>query len=323
MKKAVAFLMVLTLLLAALPLGAAAQDTPAFYATAAAGCSTVTVDVGVRNNPGLISFTVQVGYDAAALTLLEATPLQFTSMVLSPLTNNPLIVNWCEGALTADDTSAGAFLRLTFAVKEGATCGTYPITLTYGQEDTFNTDFEDVAFVTEAGSVTVDHTYDDDADADCNGCGHVRPITYSLQTFIGNSVTEELRGLAFHFSAAVQGVTMAEDYAADYTAATVTPDSLTGAVKLVALGAVVTNGDGPLTLDAVDERYTKAVPAALLLTAGADTVTYAVRIKHIPDGKRDAAVRARAYTVYEVDGVQTVVYGEEIAASISGVVNAA
>ena len=341
MRKIMVFIAVLALLTATLPVGGvAAEAEPTFYVAEAAGCSTVTVDVGLRDNPGLVSFVLSVEYDDAVLTLTDTTALAFTSLVVSPAEINPITINWCEGSLSAISTYNGAFLRLTFAVKEGAALGTYPITLSYSPEDTFNKDFVDVAFATEAGSVTVvdhtydaacdaacngcgatraaaAHTYDDDLDATCGACGYLRLVEYPIHRFGGNSVSEELRGLAFHFTATVQGVTMSEQHVADYSAATITPDSLNGAFKLIAVGALVTNGDGALTLNYIDGRNTKFIIAEQLMDLQGDQLDYAVRIRYIPDTKRDAPVRARAVMVYEVDGNMEVLYGEIITASIN------
>lgn len=341
MRKTMVFIAVLALLAATLPVGGvAAEAEPTFYVAEAAGCSTVTVDVGLRDNPGLVSFVLSVAYDDTALTLTETTALALTSLVVSPAEHNPITINWCEGSLSANSTYNGAFLRLTFAVKEGAAPGTYPITLSYSPEDTFNKDFVDVAFATESGSVTVvdhtydaacdadcnscgatraaaDHTYDDDLDATCGACGYLRRVEYPIHRFEGNSVSEELRGLAFHFTATVQGVTMSEEHVADYSAATITPDSWTGEVRLIALGAVVTNGDGGLTLNHINGHDTKFILAERLMDLQGDQLDYAVRIRYIPDTKRDAPVRARAVMVYEVDGNQVILYGDEITASIN------
>ena len=344
MRKIMVFIAVLALLTATLPVGGvAAAAEPTFYVTSAEGCSAVTVDVGLRDNPGLVSFVLSVAYDDTALTLTDTAALAFfTSMVVSPTENHPIIVNWCDGSLSADSTYSGVFLRLTFAVKEGAAPGTYPITLSYSPEDTFNKDFVDVAFATEAGSVTVvdhtydaacdatcngcgatraaaEHTYDDELDATCGACGYLRLVEYPIHRFEGNSVSEELRGLAFHFTATVQGVTMSEQHVADYSAATITPDSWNGAYTLIAVGAVVTNGDGELTLNYIDGRNTKFIIAEQLMDLQGDQLDYAVRIRYIPDTKREAPVRARAVMVYEVDGNMEVMYGEEITASINSV----
>ena len=139
----------------------------------------VTVPVAIQNNPGIISFKLKIGYDDTALELLEVTQTQYASLVVGPLTKNPLTVNWCEGDRAENCTDEGEFLLLTFAVKETVTHGAYPITLTYDQQDVFNIEFEDVVFATAAGSVTIrgeDHVYDNACDPDCNICGEQRDV---------------------------------------------------------------------------------------------------------------------------------------------------
>ena len=152
----------------------------------------------------------------------------------------------------------------------------------------------------------VDHTYDNEFDADCNACGAVRAAAQVPITFSGNSVTEEMKtgaGLAFKFDVAVNGM------AVDKTTA-IYEGAIVNGYKLISMGAVVTNGVS--TLD---------IPAVYLCDLEADSASFAVRVIHIPAEKLDAAITATPYIVVEIDGVATTIYGEAQTSSYNVALN--
>lgn len=160
-----------------------------------------------------------------------------------------------------------------------------------------------------------DHSYDDDADADCNACGEVRYIAYPVVTFSGNSVSAEVNGLAFKFDVNVKGMSTVNNTEAVYDSATITPDSQSGACKLLGMGAYVYNGsmETPLQIHA---KYLFSLDAA------ADAATFAVRVINIPDPCKDEAVYAYSYLLYEdADGNEQEMHGEVQTASYNDVLN--
>ena len=155
------------------------------------------------------------------------------------------------------------------------------------------------------------HAYDDDYDADCNHCGAIREVNYNLFTFGGFSVSEDVNGVAFCYTAAVSGITL-QQYVGDYTAATVTPNNRLQNMQLVMMGAVVSNHAGEtLILDNLKEDKTVIdVPAHYFFAADASAATFGIRIIHIPDAHKDTVIYARPYYIYaDADNNQYVCYG--------------
>ena len=150
----------------------------------------------------------------------------------------------------------------------------------------------------------LEHTYDHGYDTTCNVCGAVRDAVNPMPiTFGGNSVSEDVSGLAFKFDVAVSGMEV-DGTTAVYDGATV------DGYKLIAMGAIVTNGVS--TLD---------IPAVYLCDLSDDMASYAVRIINIPTDKYGAAITATPYLVVEIDGVATTIYGEARTNSYNGALN--
>ncbi len=189
-------------------------------------------------------------------------------------------------------------------------CGA--LRLLFNVKHTYDNDCDTDCNVCGAIRTVAGHVYDDDLDTTCNICGAIRVVEYTLITFGGHSVSEDVRGLAFHFTAKVKGMVIDSACVGDYTNATVVPNSGSAALKLVKMGAVVSNIATDITLDMVNEERTIIdVPAVYLLDAGAGYVEYGVRIKNIPTNHVDTPITARAYYVYEVEpGVEMTVYGD-------------
>ena len=164
------------------------------------------------------------------------------------------------------------------------------------------------------------HTYDNDYDPDCNICGDVREVETPM-AFGGNSVSEDVSGLAFRFDLAAQGVTKDRRNVADLSNATV--NYLGRDCKLIAMGAVMTNDDAvgatAFTLEDVYGDRVVDVPAVYLQEAGEAFCAFATRIIDIPDTARERTIYARPYYVVEVDGQQITVYGDVDAASYNSV----
>ena len=114
----------------------------------------VTIRIMLKNNPGIISYRLNVKYDSDALTLENASAADFTDTSFGPTSKNPFTVLWSD-ALHGDNTTNGTIAELTFHVNDDVAEGNYPITITYDAEDIFNDDWENVEFETVAGAVNV------------------------------------------------------------------------------------------------------------------------------------------------------------------------
>ena len=152
----------------------------------------------------------------------------------------------------------------------------------------------------DAYTEALGHTYAHDYDVDCDVCGAIREVSLPI-TFGGNSVSEDVSGLAFRFDVAVEGMTV-NGTTAVYEGATV------NGYKLISMGAIVSNG--------VSEAD---IPAVYLCDLTDTSASYAVRVIKIPASKYDVEITAIPYFVVEIDGVETTIYGEIQTGTYNGV----
>ena len=116
----------------------------------------VTVSVSFKNNPGIIAFSISIGYDSEKLELKEANTAEgaFSSASFGPLTANPFSILWDES--TSPDVSGDATAAtLTFGVKDAATAGDSAISVTYEAGNIYNYSMQNVSFETVDGTVTI------------------------------------------------------------------------------------------------------------------------------------------------------------------------
>lgn len=149
--------------------------------------------------------------------------------------------------------------------------------------------------------------YADALDTTCSTCGSEGQVDAS-QWFkmAGTSKSEDVNGFAFKYDVKVDGM--------DVNGTTAVYDNATiEGYKLVGMGAVVSN-DAAITLptrEDADGIHVVDVPAKYLCNLydeAEDTVSFAVRIKDIPDEYKDANVWFHGYFILEIDGVETVIY---------------
>ena len=157
-----------------------------------------------------------------------------------------------------------------------------------------------------------EHTYAGDCDTTCDACGAEREVILPAApiAFGGNSISENKNGLAFLFTADVDGIIINDNYKADYSNATVIINGEEH--KLVAMGAIMNNkGYAEQTLENVDGTYVLNVKANKVF----DAASYAIRIVNIPAEQLDTIITARSYLTYECGGELITIYGEDIATS--------
>jgi len=152
-----------------------------------------------------------------------------------------------------------------------------------------------------------EHTYDDDYDADCNVCGAIRVAKVLPVTFGGNSVSEDVSGLAFKFDMTIEGMAIIEGTGteANYTDATI------DGYKLVRMGAKASNGKQELDIH-----------ATYLCNLTENSASFAVRIVDIPLNHLGTDITVTPYFVIEIEeNVETIIYGEAQVASYNGALN--
>ena len=149
-----------------------------------------------------------------------------------------------------------------------------------------------------------DHVYDHANDTTCNECGAVRLIAAQILSGGQTSISEDVNGLAFFFTANVSGATVQNGYEYVTNSASVVPFVGGASYPVVRMGAVVSNG-----VSFVD------IEAKYLWDVAEEECSFAVRLIDIPDNHKDTTITAKPYYVYVVDGEEIVVYGESVSKS--------
>ena len=160
LKSALSLLLTMVMLLSVVQIGVSAAETDKFTISVAEKTafpgSTVDVDITLKNNPGVSSIGLNVGYDKKILTLdkiVYNTQMGGTTQS-SSLTDNPVTLLWINSS--AKFKSDANFATLTFKVASSAKEGDVSdITLSYDEENVYNLDEHNVACQTANGKVTV------------------------------------------------------------------------------------------------------------------------------------------------------------------------
>lgn len=118
----------------------------------------VSVELSVKNNPGITALSVQLSYpEELTLTSVDYTTPFSSKATGSNKLQSPFTVSWYSPS-SADEDEDGVFATLTFKVAEDAALGTYPITLTYDEDNVFDSTFKNISFAVKNGTLTVhDH----------------------------------------------------------------------------------------------------------------------------------------------------------------------
>ena len=220
------------------------------------------------------------------------------------------------------DTDGDAVIELQLGGSAGS-AGAPPVKPSFAIE---NLSGEDAWFLLNVTDTAHECSYDNDADADCNTCGAIREVEPDepfltpgqILSFGGNSVSADVNGVAFRFNTEAKGIVIGENYAADYTNATVTIEGVE--YKLVGMGAVLNNIEKDCCiLSDVDGINVLDITAAKVMAEDDGSLYYSVRITDIPDDYKDARIIAVPYYIYECEGEPITVYCAEYAASYNGV----
>ena len=163
MKRISAWVLVLCMILLNAPMQAQAATftNPTVSATAVTGApgETVSVEIVMHNNPGIVSMIMRVGYDSSVLTLKSVTDggILGTSIHSDNYAKNPYQLTWANDLATTNFTANGTLATLTFEIAANAAGGTYPIEVSYTKNnfEIFDCDANELDVDTVPGSVTV------------------------------------------------------------------------------------------------------------------------------------------------------------------------
>ena len=141
------------------PALAAGEPTIRVSGASAQAGGTVRISISLENNPGIIAMLLKVEYNSSVLTLIDVQDagLLGTTYHNPDLAKSPYILSWANDSADENYTVNGTIVTLTFQIKEGAAAGSYPVTVSYDNEEDhiLNFNLETVDFRVEEGYVTV------------------------------------------------------------------------------------------------------------------------------------------------------------------------
>ena len=140
--------------------------------------SNVTVDISLKDNPGVSAITLAIDYDTDKLELVSSEDGGLTGWFVAKK------AVWTSSG--ADSSYNGVILSLTFKVKEGVEDGMIPVTVSYSSGDIGNNDEESLFPSVVAGGVTVFSVLP----GDINGDGNVNSLDLiRLKKYIADDTT--------------------------------------------------------------------------------------------------------------------------------------
>ncbi len=140
--------------------------------------SNVTVDISLKDNPGVGAITLAIDYDTDKLELVSFEDGGLTGWLVEKK------AVWTSSS--ADSSHNGVILSLTFKVKEGVEDGTIPVTVSYSSGDICNNEEKTLYPSVVAGGVTVFSVLP----GDINGDGLVNSLDLiRLKKYIADDAT--------------------------------------------------------------------------------------------------------------------------------------
>ncbi len=190
MKRILAFICTLVLVLSICVLPAAAAGSGSLSVTGATGKQgdTVTLSVKLNSNPGLISMKFTVSYPAD----LELTSVQNKGVLggwttPAPTISSPYTLRWADSLATANSTATGTLVTLTFKIKDTATPGAKTVSINFsesrdaeGSKNTFNSPSATVQVNCKTHSFGSQTSLNDTQHGKtCTACGYVEKANHS------------------------------------------------------------------------------------------------------------------------------------------------
>lgn len=132
------------------------SDSPQFSVSSESGNINDTVDVKVliENNPSITALRISLAYSTTDLELLEINNggVFEEAITHSQTLSSPITISWYSQN-SQDCNNNGILATLKFRIKENASSS--EISLSYDEDDVFNSSFDNVYFETQNGTVSV------------------------------------------------------------------------------------------------------------------------------------------------------------------------
>lgn len=182
-----AFFVLLVLNLFLLPVGAAGSGKLLVTSASGKQGETVTVDVSIGNNPGLITmkYTVSWGEDLELVSASDSGLLHGWTTP-SPTISSPYTLRWADSLATTNNTANGKIATLTFRIKDTAAPGSKQITVSFVESRDANGGKNTFTDATAQITVTcANHTFgsytklnDSQHQRTCSACGYVEKTAH-------------------------------------------------------------------------------------------------------------------------------------------------
>lgn len=149
MKRILSIVLALVMAAGLLSVGALADGEPTIRVSGveADPGDTITVEVSLENNPGIMAFVLGIEYDESRLEKVKYSHSGLQG--LWAMSENAVWVG------SEDNTYEGVFMKLKFRVLDDAPGGEAVVTITYTDGGICNYDEESIAFAVVSGGVTV------------------------------------------------------------------------------------------------------------------------------------------------------------------------
>ena len=150
---------------------------------------TITVDVMLENNPGIISAAMQVVYDTEKLELIgvDDKKMMPDSMFSQDYSSYPYYASWMDAVGSGNTYDNGVLMTMTFRVLEDCVPGEAEISLQINPGDLFDWDMETKQFVTVSGTVTIGAAAEDEIENEKTESAPVADDMYSRFTDLQSS----------------------------------------------------------------------------------------------------------------------------------------
>ena len=161
LKRVLAFFMAFVLLVSVAPVDVSAAGSSTVIEVESENVARgedVSVDIVIRNNPGILGATLEISF-AEELTLLSATAgeaFSYLAMTKPGKLESPCRFTWDGLDFTEEDVKDGTILTLTFSVADDAEAGVpLEIIVSAPEGDIYDNELNYVDVTTVAGAVTV------------------------------------------------------------------------------------------------------------------------------------------------------------------------
>ena len=119
--------------------------------------NSVTIDIRIENNPGIISAAVEIYYDTTKLELISTENKQMMpqSSFSQYYTSYPYCASWTDAYADGNMSDDGILMTLTFKILDDAKAGDTAVEVKFDPANMFDSDMKVQSFVSVDGVITI------------------------------------------------------------------------------------------------------------------------------------------------------------------------